>query len=133
MKKYIFSIFAVCLLVVFISCNKNSSQKKDFATNDDSEEVVNELKGSKKAANCSEFLDQYEKWVNEYLNLLDDYMKNPTDPTLAQKYSTVAQEASNWAVQWSKLYTCVGSKKYQQRYEEMAKRIEKKVEEMGLQ
>ena len=123
MKKTAFLIIPVIILI--FACTGNSSKKEKLYPDD---KTVNNI-----ASNCNEFLDQYEEWVNSYISLLEDYMKNPMDSKLAEKYANVGQEAANWAMQWGSLYTCAAKEKYAKRFEEISEKVENKLKELGLQ
>ena len=134
MKKLIYIIvFSIFLLY---ACGGNSSKtEKEDSIEGSIENVEKSKKGEKedeKVANCDDFLKQYEEWVDEYLKLLDDYMKNPMDATLSEKYMKVAQEAGDWIQKWSNFYSCAAKEKYQKRFDEISKKIEKKMKELDI-
>ncbi len=46
---------------------------------------------------CREFLAGYEKYVDDYIELLEDYKSNPTDMGLMQRATSMAAESNSWA------------------------------------
>ncbi len=48
------------------------------------------------SSECKEFLDGYEKYVDDYIQLLKDYKSNPTDLSLMQRATTMAEDAKTW-------------------------------------
>ncbi|MCC6577258.1 MAG: hypothetical protein IT228_07945 [Flavobacteriales bacterium] len=46
---------------------------------------------------CTQFLDGYEKYVDDYIQLLKDYKSNPTDLSLMQRATHMAEEAKTWS------------------------------------
>lgn len=48
------------------------------------------------SSECKEFLDGYETYVDDYIQLLKDYKNNPTDLTLMQRATNMAEEAKTW-------------------------------------
>lgn len=46
---------------------------------------------------CTQFLDGYEKYVDDYIQLLKDYKSNPTDLSLMQRVTNMAEEAKTWS------------------------------------
>lgn len=126
----------VCLAILFASCG-NSQSKNEEKSDDVIEESINEAIESgdlKEAQNCDEFIDQYEEWMDDYLVLLEKYMKNPMDATLSSEFMEQAQKGAFWMEQWStKLVRCASKEKYQKRFEEISERAEKKLEEMGIE
>ena len=123
--KNLLYLLAISLFILFSGCG---NAPKDKASQD--EEVTEE--SADKIKDCDEFLDRYEEWMDEYLAMLEDFMKNPMDAELSTKYMELAGEAMNWSTQWSALYDCAGKEKYEKRFEEIAEKAEKKLEEMGL-
>ena len=88
----------------------------------------------REAKDCDEFIDQYEKWMDDYIVLIEKYMKNPMDATLSQEYIKVAQEGVGWMTQWSSnLAYCAAKDKYQKRFDEITEKAEEKLKEMGIE
>lgn len=48
------------------------------------------------SSECKEFLDSYETYVDDYIQLLKDYKNNPTDLTLMQRATNMAEDAKTW-------------------------------------
>lgn len=42
-------------------------------------------------------------------------------------------ELGNWSTNWVTMYQCADEDKYQQRYEEIAKKAEEKMKELGFE
>jgi hypothetical protein len=123
--------------VIMTSCGGNKSSEKE------PEEILNELEESledsfeqgadvKKFKDCDEFLDGYEKWVDAYVVFLEQYLKNPTDADLLQKYMKIMGEAAQWTTDWTNLISCAQEEKYQKRFDEISEKTEKKMKELGL-
>jgi len=131
MKTYILIIF--CSALLFTSCgNKESKAEKQ----EPAEEIVKSADDSdfKEAKNCDEFIDKYEEWMDNYLALLEKYMKNPMDSKLMEDYMKLAEESMVWMEQWSgKLAVCASKDKYEKRFNEITERAEKKMEELGIE
>lgn len=134
-------IFYLLILAVFAiySCSQDV-QKNDQDTDNDNATVAdddanNEVikKSTSGASDCDEFLDNYEKWVESYLELLDKYIKNPMDMEVLQEYGKVTQEAATWATDWARLITCSDDEGIQERYDEIQKKIDAKLKELNLQ
>ncbi|NOR74880.1 MAG: hypothetical protein GQ525_06955 [Draconibacterium sp.] len=132
MKTFVSIIFCVSLLLT--SCGNNQSKKESA---NDTDELINkslETNNFKEAKDCDEFIDQYEKWMDNYIVLIEKYMKNPMDAELMQEYMKVAQESMNWMNQWNnKLSSCASKEKYEKRFEEITEKAEKKLKEMGIE
>ncbi len=83
-------------------------------------------------SDCDEFLDRYEEWTEDYLDVVEAYMKDPTNITLSQEYLEVAESAATWSQEWVNYISCAREEKYQKRYDEISDKIEKRMKELGL-
>jgi hypothetical protein len=135
MKTFMSIIFFTAMLLT--SCgNSQSKEEKEESTNEtdlilDQSAETSDLKEAK---NCDEFIDQYEEWMDNYIILIDKYLKNPMDATLSQDYMKQAQKGIVWMNQWnSKLTYCASKEKYQKRFDEISEKAEKKLKEMGIE
>lgn len=43
------------------------------------------------------FVEDYNKWVDEYIELFNKYQSNPTDTSILTDYTNMATEAAEWA------------------------------------
>ncbi|MFC2152608.1 hypothetical protein ACFLSE_08780 [Bacteroidota bacterium] len=120
MKKLTFLILMLSF-IGFYSCS-NTGKEKSKAT----EEQINEKNA------CDEFLEQYEGWIDEYLEVIDSYFNDPSDETMAAKYMALMQEGIEWSTKWIALVECADDEKYKQRFEDISKEVEKKMSELGL-
>lgn len=68
------------------------------------------------ASEWKKFIKEYDAWVDDYIELVQKYSKNPTDPSLLQKYTKMAAEVATWAQKADKI-----SKELQDSPEEAAK------------
>jgi len=85
----------------FISREYFNYLKKNFDMNKnttDTEEVKNteEVKSKAGKKNCMKFLEDYEKFMVEYMAFIKKYIKNPTDTSLITDYTKMLQKASEW-------------------------------------
>lgn len=130
--KNLASILLLLSMVLF-ACGSGSSKSGQQKSEANQEEST-ELKSGDKISNCEEFLNKYEKWIDNYLVVLEKYRKNPMDAQLAQEFSKVAMEASTWAEQWTNNYlSCVNNEWYQKRFEEISEKADKKMKELGFE
>jgi len=121
MKKLIY-LFIVLGIFATYSCGSGTDKGK--------EEAKEEKSGSIK--DCDDFLAYYEEWVDDYIMVIDDYMNNPSDEIVATRYMELMTEAIEWSTKWVALVDCADNEKYEARFEEISKEIEKKLEEIGL-
>ena len=124
MKKLTYLILILSILG-FASCGssgteeENSTQKKE--------------KKSDEINDCDDFLAHYEEWVDEYIKVLDDYLKNPGDETTALRFMELMQEAAEWSTKWIALSKCVDNEEYEKEFEEITKKVENKLKELGIE
>ncbi len=132
MKLYVLFFIVMSLLVS--SCS-NKPSKNDAGENAEKAAAVSgDDADLKKAKDCDEFIDQYEKWMDNYLALLDKYMKNPMDGALMQQFVKLSEEGAQWASQWnSELVFCASKEKNEKLYNENSEKAEKKLKELRLQ
>ena len=132
--KYLISLM-IGSMIILSSCGNNpqsEQEKATEATEEAYEKAVDEA-DLKEAKDCDEFIDQYEEWMDDYCVLLEDYMKNPMDASLMEKFQEMGLKANFWMTQWTgKLYQCASREKYQKRFDEISEKAEKKMKELGL-
>jgi hypothetical protein len=61
--------------------------------------------GAASKSPCDAFLDEYERFANDYYSFMIQYKANPSDMTLLSEYSDMMQKAGNMA---SKAKDCNG-------------------------
>ncbi|UCH14386.1 MAG: hypothetical protein JSV22_00095 [Bacteroidales bacterium] len=135
MKKLLGLLFIASLLI-FFSCGREKSGSEEESSKESSEETKSKKKKGGDAeliSNCEDFLDRYEEWVDLYIAALKAYKENPMDAEAMQKYSESMSEAAVWAQDWTKLHTCAMKEKYQKRFEEIADKANKAIEDMGFE
>lgn len=124
------------VLTLMLACGSNKGEvqetKKEMIETTFSDENKEEVEYTE-AKDCDEFIDQYEAWMDDYLDLLDKYMKNPMDASLMEEYMEVAEEGTNWMMQWNtRLIPCSSKEKYQKRFDEISEKADAKMAAMGL-
>jgi hypothetical protein len=131
MKKLLL-VSTVLATMLFFSCGNNKEVKE---AEEELQEAIEEAGidvDDSDIKDCDDFLNRYEKWMDDYLDLMEDYMANPMDVALSQKYMALAQEALTWYSQWEEYYMCATREKYQKRFDEIAEKADKRMEELGL-
>jgi len=121
MKKIIYLIALISFLC-FASCGSSSDKDKSSEKKELSDEIND----------CDDFLAHYEEWVDDYIKVIDDYLNNPSDETTATRYMELMQEAMTWSTKWIALADCAENEEYEQKFEEVSKKIEEKLAEIGL-
>ena len=70
--------------------------------------------------NCEEFLNGYEEFMNEYINIMKKMKKNPEDLTIISEYTQMMTKATEWA---EKTQDCSIDAKFTARYTEIQLKI----------
>lgn len=78
---------------------------------------------------CDEFLDDYEKWVDEVIVVYKKAKEDPTDMENTQKLLTVTTEVAKWADKWEGLVDCAKNEEYAKRMEALEERVNEAMEE----
>lgn len=124
MKKLTYLILLFSILG-FVSCGSSGTEKENSSQK--KEQKSDEIK------DCDDFLANYEEWVDDYIKVLDDYLKNPGDETVATRFMELMQEAMEWSTKWVALADCADNEEYEQKFEEISKKIETRLKELGIE
>jgi len=112
---------AVMFLVSITSCNYSGKEKS--VTKEDTT-VQNTA--------CDEFLERYEDWADEYFEALEEYTKNPSDEEVVMHCTELMQQAMEWSTKWIDLVECADDEKYEERFKEISREIDQKLDELNL-
>ena len=138
MKK-IFYAFVVLSFTMF-SCGGSAEQTEESSdeavnteqTEESSDEAVS-TEQSDVAKTCDEFLDNYEEWTDDYLEILEAYVKDPTNLEIGEEYAELSKSVATWYSEWGNYIACAQKEEYQKRFEAIGDKIDKKTQELGLQ
>ena len=131
--KNLFYVFMMLSFFLF-SCGGSSEQ----ATGDSDEAVKTEQsdevpdEGALTIKDCDDFLDKYEQWTDDYLKVVEAYLKDPTNIEISQDYIALAESMGTWYSDWTNYIECASEEKYQKRFEEISDKVDKKLQELGL-
>lgn len=105
------------LFLVLISCGTNkSNNKKNDAKADSKIETLT-------SDHCDEFLDDYEEWIDEVLEVYKKVKENPMDVQNTQKLLEVSEQMTNWSEKWTGLLDCANDEDYAKRMEALEERV----------
>ena len=124
MKKLTYLILILSVLG-FASCGTSGTKKENSAQKE--EEKSDEI------MNCDDFLANYEEWIDEYLIVIENYVKDPVNETLAEQFMELMQEGMEWSTRWLALADCADNNEYEQKFEEISKKVEDKLKELGIE
>lgn len=119
MQKLTFIVLIIAVVGLFSCTNagkENTKSKQELSVNN----------------TCDEFLARYEEWADEYFKAIEDYMNNPSDEKVIAHCTELMQQAIEWSTKWVDLDECAHDEKYAQRFKEISKEIDEKLEELNL-
>jgi predicted small lipoprotein YifL len=89
-------------------------------TNPKGTESVETGQNNSSGTDCETFLNEYEKFVMAYIDVIKKYKENPTDNSILTDYSKMVAEANDWT---GKIQDCQNDSKFAQKYMELTTRI----------
>ncbi len=122
-------------LLAFSSCKKKASDTtvNDEAVSIETEATPKNLKESEDLKTCDDFLDNYEKWMDNYIEMLGKYKDNPLEFATSKEYATTMAEGSNWMMKWvSNHASCAQNKAYAKRMKSIQEKSDEKLKELGF-
>ena len=131
MKTFSFLLLS-SLCILFLSCNKKEaiSDKANLSTDNALETIEKE---DLKNKDCDDFLNDYEKWMNDLIALFGKYKDRPVDLLKDPAYSKTLNKGGQWTANWlQQPQACLTSPYYQKKFEALQKRIEDKTKEFGI-
>lgn len=81
----------------------DSESSSASSSNSESNEV------SSSSGDCDEFLDGYEKFMDDYIAILKKYKNDPTDASILSEYTSIMSEATEWS---TKTADCAADEKF---------------------
>ncbi len=135
--KTVLSTLLCAFLLLSVSC------KKKKKSSEDSEEATIELKAesaegsdsetSGSIADCDEFLDEYEEWMDDYLAMMEKYKDDTMAMVSSEEYREMGTKALEWTNQAAQLaLKCSNDPDYEERMNEIQDKADKKMDELGL-
>ncbi len=132
MKKYYY-LFLMMGFFLF-SCGGSTEQQTESsdetAATGQTEESMEA--GDATIKDCDDFLDKYDQWTDDYLKVVEAWIKDPTNVELSQDYTKLAEELSTWGADWTNYVECASKEAYQKRFEEISDKVEEGLNKLGL-
>lgn len=110
MKKLL-SIAAVLTLVLSLAaCGnetkdgaKNNTDTASVETSKDTEKSVDSAEEESLDTEWKQFLQDYEEWVDKYIEITKEYKDNPSDLSVLSDYTDMMTELTEWASKTEKM------------------------------
>lgn len=90
MKKILLIVLVVSLMFVFAACGSN------ITNNEISNDIVGSETSSEDNAEWKLFLNEYEEWVDKYIEISKKYKDNPADLSILSDYTDMLTELTEW-------------------------------------
>jgi len=117
MKKIILFIGALFMAsCMFTACGGNTdnakgqdAQYEEYSADDELMEGGDDYTKDSGSVNCDEFIKGYERFIDQYVVILNKMANNPEDLSVMTDYSRIMTEASTWS---EKSNDCADDPKY---------------------
>jgi hypothetical protein len=117
----------VSFSIIFSGCPKAKVEVIDPKPSTVSTNLVSDTMKPVLYNECDQFLQDYEKWVQSYIALIERYQKNPQDKTIMKDYENMVGQIRTWDI---RSRTCINDTAILYRYfqlQELLKEHAKKV------
>lgn len=126
MKKITY-LLVLAMIFTLTSCGGGKTDKETKKGEVEAEET----KDDGKIADCDDFLERYEEWMDDYIEVMEAVFGETEEAEgLQEKWDTMVQEAITWSQQWATLVKCSMNEEYAKKFEEIADKAAKKMEEV---
>lgn len=118
---------ALTMIFTLSSCGGSKDDKGSAKEEAEAEKT----KADEKIADCDDFLKRYEEWMNGYIEVMEAvFTGTGEEEGLQERWDAMVQEAVTWSTQWVTLSECSMNEEYVKKFEEIADRAAKKMEEV---
>jgi len=95
MKTLFAILLSFILTLSLVGCNNSAGESNIIKNNSEIENVGKDTKENNEK--WKNFLNDYENWVDEYVEFMKKYKENPTDLSLLKDYADLAKETLQWS------------------------------------
>lgn len=104
-------------VILATSCGTSTNDKNTDSENKNTTESTD-------VSACDQFLDDYEKWADEVIEVYKKVKENPTDVENTQKMMEATAKMAEWSEEWTKLYDCANNEEYAERVEKIQEKVD---------
>lgn len=123
-------------LLCLTACGDKSSKANKEATVVETTEAAKEGKKSKapeKIKDCEDFLDTYEVWANDLIELMAKHKDDPVTLATSPDYTTTMMKGVGFMEDWATIsVSCAMNEGYSRRMDDIQQQLEEKQVELGL-
>lgn len=127
-------LLAMCVFLMSIGCKETSSEKsEDVATEITETKEGKKVVAPKKIKNCDDFLDTYEAWSNNILEVMAKHKDDPIGLATSSEYINTMTKGVGFIQDWGTISTsCAMNPTYETRMKTIQKNMEARQKELGF-
>ncbi len=127
------AVLVLSVLLATMSCRKNTQESMENTTTTEVEKEDKVSDNDKRIKDCDDFLDTYESWTNELIELMAKHKDDPVTLATSPEYMNTMLEGVSFVQDWETIaYSCASNDTYSKRMEAIQQRLENKQKELGL-
>ncbi|MEM7086172.1 MAG: hypothetical protein AAF489_08330 [Bacteroidota bacterium] len=132
MKNILFIVIIACFGI--LGCGeKTSDTEKEANTTLETETATNMTSSTEEIKSCEDFLNTYEKWTDDLIELMAAHKDDPVGLATSQEYINTMMQGVNFTQDWATIsVSCSMNKSYETRMKAIQEHMEKKQVELGL-
>lgn len=104
MKKIISIVLALTLVLTLAACGVKKTNNEDVndtintevSSVEDSENNAETKEDAESNVEWKQFLNEYEEWVDKYIEITKKYKDNPSDMSILSDYTDMMSELTEW-------------------------------------
>ncbi|WP_296385742.1 hypothetical protein [Winogradskyella sp.] len=126
---------ALCALLVITACKKKPSETKDndSITITNTEQRTGTSTSSKNIKDCDDFLNTYESWTDDLLELMAKHKDDPITLATSPEYINTMTEGMSFIQDWQTIaLSCSTDDSYEKRMKAIQQKMNDKQKELGF-
>ena len=136
MKRVLICLLCLAFLGLAMCKKKKKTDDEDTQITiemSEGEDMKVSFTENKKSGDCDDFINDYEKWMERYIELLGKYKENPVGLASSPEYTSMSMEMMEWTSNWANLAVdCAQNEEYEKRFKEIQKKAEEQMEALGF-
>ena len=128
-------VFILFALICLTACGDKPSEAEKEATviKETENEKKEETTPSERIKDCEDFLDTYEAWTDDILNIMARHKDDPVALATSPEYTNTMMKGVNFMQDWATIsFSCAMNPFYETRMNAIQEKMKKRQEELGL-
>ena len=101
----------------------NISESNNYNENKLNSESIIQEDSDNTLRDCDEFIEGYEKFMDDYIGILKKYSNDPTDMTILSEYTTTIAKVGEWSEKAVSIDECFKDEKFVKKYTDIQMKI----------